>query len=433
MKTPDARRRTLVLTVSLSAATLLVAACGGGGSTVRDGDGQGQGQGQGQQVTEARGSAEDTFERATALWEGGPANYERVESLLEDVVDEDPGFAEAWFNLGVVREALGDQSGAVEAYRQSNAADPGFVDGLSNIAAIMLNEGHESEAQQLLTQVVEVDQFHPGANLNLARLHRERVKRNGTVDTAEADEAINRIRLSLAGNAMNVAAYETLAGVYYDLGRYSLAQLVCNTAIALGLESASLYNRYGLILLAMDDVTGAYAQFRHGASMDESFTEASMNLGAVALNYRDYSGALQAFETVLRYDPENLDAMVSRAVALRGLDDLQGAEQGYRDVLAIDEDNLSAIYNMGVLYQEYHLDYETALEWFQRYLREDVERRSAMADDVETRVGVLQELIELLREEGGGRGSEEPTPAESNEPEAPAEPSEPPSDAAQPL
>jgi tetratricopeptide (TPR) repeat protein len=387
---------------ALVAWSLVALACGGGSSTAVRGSEGGEGAvAPRERPVVARGASSlEDFAQAAALWQAGPANYARVESLLEDVVDDEPTFAEAWFNLGVVREALGDMNGALQAYRQSNAADPRFVDGLSNIAAILLNEGREAEARQVLTQVVEIDQFHPGANLNLARLHRERVTQNGTVNTAEADQAINRIRLSLAGDAMNVAAYETLAGVYYDLGRYSLAQLVCNTAIALGLESPALYNRYGLILLAMDDVTGAYSQFRRAAGLDEAFTEASLNLGAVALNYRDYAGALSAFEMVLRYDRENTDAMIARAVALRGLDDLAGAEQGYRDVLARDDDNLAAIYNMGVLYQEYHQDYAQALEWFQRYLREDVGRRSAQARDVETRVTLLQELLELLRGDG---------------------------------
>jgi tetratricopeptide (TPR) repeat protein len=399
---PKARRFGAHVAVALG---VLLVGCGGGGTQVAGG-GQGGVDTPRPRTVERRGSAEEDFARAVSLWRGGPANWERVESLLEDVVADEPSFAEAWFNLGVVREARGNQSGAIEAYRQSNAADRTFVDGLSNIAAILLNQGREQEARQLLTQVVETDQFHPGANLNQARLHRQRVKQNGTVDTSQANEAINRIRLSLAGDAMNVAAYETLADVYHDLGRHSLAQLVCNTAIALGLESPSLYNRYGLILLSMDDVTGAYAQFRRAVALDEAFTEASMNLGAVALNYRDYAGALAAFETVLRYDRENVDAMISRAVALRGLEELDAAEQGYRGVLERDGANLSAIYNLGILYQEYHQDYEQALEWFQRYLREDSGRRSAQASDVEIRVGVLRELIELLRyDDRGSRGA----------------------------
>ena len=207
---------------------------------------------------------------------------------------------------------------------------------------------------------------------------------------------------------MNVDAYETLAAVYYDLQRYQLARLVCVNAINLELQSAELYNRLGLILLAQDDVTGAYAQFRQGASLDPTLTEASMNLGAIALNYRDYAGALEAFDRVLAVEPERIDAMISRAVALRGLDDLVAAEQGYQAVLAIDETNLSALYNLGVLYQEYHQDYRMAVDWFRRYLRADINGTSAQHADVEQRVQVLDELIELLGDDAGGSAASPP-------------------------
>jgi predicted TPR repeat methyltransferase len=43
--------------------------------------------------------------------------------ILEQVVASVPGFATAWYTLGVIREQLGDRQGAVAAFRAASAAD----------------------------------------------------------------------------------------------------------------------------------------------------------------------------------------------------------------------------------------------------------------------------------------------------------------------
>ncbi len=345
-------------------------------------------------------TAVELFEEAGVMWESSASpDYDAIADILEEAVDKDAEYADAWFNLGVTYEALDRQEDAISAYERSAAVNPEQVDGLSNIARILLEQGREGEAERLLEQVVEVDQFHANANLNLAQIYRGRARLpNGGVDTAEADQAINRVRMALAGDATNPHAYEALSSVYFDLGRYELSQLVCLNAIAMGIDSARLHNRLGLIALRQDDVTAAYAQFREAIAIDHELVEASMNLGAITLSYRDYQTSLESFDRVLVVEPENLDALISRSVALSGLEMLTEAEAGYQQVLSLDDENLSALYNLGVLYQEHRQDYETAVTWFEQYLRADLEGTSELSQDVEQRIDTLRELIQWLRE-----------------------------------
>lgn len=44
--------------------------------------------------------------------------------LMAQAVELEPGFASAWFSLGVLREQLGDKEAAMLAYRHARAADP---------------------------------------------------------------------------------------------------------------------------------------------------------------------------------------------------------------------------------------------------------------------------------------------------------------------
>lgn len=47
-----------------------------------------------------------------------------AEDLFVQATDLAPGFATAWFTLGEVREQLGDRSGAIAAFRNSESTDP---------------------------------------------------------------------------------------------------------------------------------------------------------------------------------------------------------------------------------------------------------------------------------------------------------------------
>jgi tetratricopeptide (TPR) repeat protein len=350
-------------------------------------------------------TAEQAFEEAAALWEQAEnPDFEAIADLLEDAVEERPEFAEAWFNLGIAYHALGRNSDAIDAYRRAQQVNPELIDALANIGVIYLEENRRQEAEAIFNEAVALDQFHPLANLNLAQMHRERANRGGSVDRVEADEAINHVRQALAGDSQNVHAYETMSAVYYDLESYDLAQLVCENAIILNVESAALHNRLGLIALAKDDVTAAYAAFREAAALDPTLAEASMNIGAIALSYRDFEGALEAFDRALRHTSPTQagerhtyhQAQISRAVALRGLDRYDEAQAIYTGLLEENPDDLQVLYNLGVLNQEFLQDYQTALSWFERYLRADIQAQSEHAQDVSERIDLLRQLIELI-------------------------------------
>jgi tetratricopeptide (TPR) repeat protein len=292
---------------------------------------------------------------------------------------------------------MGENGEAIDAYNEAIRLDESGIEGRVNLAIIYMAEGGLDNAEELLTQAVERSEYDPHANLCLARLHRERARSSVPYNNVEADQAINRIRRSLQGEPNNPVAYELLSGVYFDLGRLELARLVCENAIELGVDSAPLYNQLGLILLRLDDVTGAYAGFRRAVEMNPRLYEAAMNQGSIALNYRDYRAALESFDLVLAVRPDWDEAIISRGVALRGLEEYEAAAQSYMQALELSPENEASMYNLGVLYQEYMRDYETAVIWFERYLQIDNGDNTGRHEEVNERVNALRELIAYLQ------------------------------------
>jgi predicted TPR repeat methyltransferase len=79
--------------------------------------------------------------------------------LMRQALEIAPGYASAWFALGVLREKLGDRPGAVEAYRRACEADPQDKHG----AALMLMRlGAELTGEMPQAYVRELfDQYAP--------------------------------------------------------------------------------------------------------------------------------------------------------------------------------------------------------------------------------------------------------------------------------
>jgi predicted TPR repeat methyltransferase len=71
--------------------------------------------------------ADRRFDYARDLQRSG--DLVAAEDLFVQATDLAPGFATAWFTLGEVREQLGDRSGAITAFRNAEAADPGDRNG----------------------------------------------------------------------------------------------------------------------------------------------------------------------------------------------------------------------------------------------------------------------------------------------------------------
>ncbi len=302
-------------------------------------------------------SASSLFAKASAAYQAG--NMNEAYSFLLATVDRDPKLAEAWYNLGVLSESRGDWAKAEEYYNKSADVGSEFGEGLAAIGTHYLKMGDEQMAKGYYDRALKIQPLTSGANLNNALFAR---------GDKDFPKAVTLIREALKGDSQNDQAYEVLAKVYYDMGHYDLAQLVCKSGLHFNPKSAPLHNMLGLILLHDEKVPQALQAFDDAIASDPNFVPAQMNAGSLAFGYRDYEFAYNAFGVVLENEPKNIDAILSRAVAARALEKYDEAEKGYRAVLALDPQNLGAHFNLGLLYQEFLSKPDVAILSYQEAL-----------------------------------------------------------------
>lgn len=329
--------------------------------------------------------AKPLFEDGVKAYKAG--NHSQAIQFFEQAIDVDDTFGAAYFNIGRIHEEQGRLDEARTWYERSADKGKDFGDGLVNLGRLAMEKGDKGEAMGLFRKAIEVEPFNGEAHLNLAQDARSR---------RDFANAVKRVRTALKENSQNVKAYEVLARVYYDLGRFELSKLVCLTGIEIQ-KTPDLHNTLGLVHLEQDNVTLALGAFEDALKADNGYWPAHMNVGAITFGYRDYESSYRHFDEVLKKKPDHLQAMLSKAVAARGLNRLDEAEAGYKAVLAKDETYVGAHYNLGILYQEYTQKLEDSIKSYEMVLRHERENAD-LRKDVTQRIQAVRIQIENMKQ-----------------------------------
>ncbi len=88
----------------------------------------------------------------------------------EDNVGKAPGNAGAWATLGWVHLGRGDTTEAIAAYQQAVKLKPDYADACFNLALLRQQSGRLAQAEALYQQTLESDPRHVGALLNLGAI-----------------------------------------------------------------------------------------------------------------------------------------------------------------------------------------------------------------------------------------------------------------------
>ncbi len=110
--------------------------------------------------------AERLFAEAAALEEAGAV--EAAMSAYSALLERDPRFAEAHFNLGNLLLQGGRLGEAERRYRLALEADPVFAAALYNLGYLYVEQDRYEEAGQALARALEIDPAYADARFNLA-------------------------------------------------------------------------------------------------------------------------------------------------------------------------------------------------------------------------------------------------------------------------
>jgi tetratricopeptide (TPR) repeat protein len=91
----------------------------------------------------------------------GKGNLAEADSLLGRAVSIKPDYVGALYNLGTVRWALRDSTGAEDRYRKAIRADSTFFEAYNNLGALLIGRGRAAEAAAVLDCALAKERMKP--------------------------------------------------------------------------------------------------------------------------------------------------------------------------------------------------------------------------------------------------------------------------------
>jgi tetratricopeptide (TPR) repeat protein len=136
-------------------------------------------------------------------------------SELRSLINTDVFDPQSFYNAGNALARLGDNDGAIQAYRKAIEQRKGhYSRALNNLGVVLLRAGRWDEAYEALVSALKVEGFrYPEAGYNLGRVYAER---------GENDMAVREWRRVLVLDPKYTAAAEALAHIG-DEGRVTVA------------------------------------------------------------------------------------------------------------------------------------------------------------------------------------------------------------------
>jgi Flp pilus assembly protein TadD len=212
-----------------------------------------------------------------------------AEPFYQRAVALDPGFKEAWMNLGLVILAQGRSDEALSCQRQALVIDPENPDAQNNLGMAHYAQGHIGEAENCFRAALRLRPDHANATLNLGSARQL---------LNHVDEAEGLFRQALVLGVDQARAKSNLALALMEQVRPEEAELCCREALALRPDYPEARANLALALLMTGQLEEGWQQYE--SRWDVEAMEAT-NPPAPTLSQPRWTGQKLQGETVLLY------------------------------------------------------------------------------------------------------------------------------------
>ena len=273
---------------------------------------------------------------------------------LEAAVASDPGHAQAWYALAVVRRRLGECAPAIAAYRRYALLAPDKPEPYYGLGLCLRDTGDKSAAIEALKKYVALEK-DPAAQkwVDNARAILSDLGPGGAAPAAEATTPASPTAAAPAdANKPGAAPGDKSGGgksgapgaseladaqALRERGHIDEAVAKYQQAIAADPKRLSVRAALGELLLQVHRDDEAIDVFRAALERNPSFPQALYDL-AFALRVRDrLAEAVDAYQRYIKLRPNDPDAYYGLARALQNLGRKADARKAYETYLSLEK------------------------------------------------------------------------------------------------
>ena len=176
----------------------------------------------------------------------------RAAQTYRQVLESDPGFAQAWCLLGAVNQVMGKLDESVANYQEALRLAPDLAEARNNLGLALYNQGMTDEALASYREALRLKPDYPDAHNNLG---------NALQSQGALDEAAACYRRALAIDRAHADAHHNLGNTLRALGLLDEALLSYERALWIRPDQAQFHLSRALLWLHMGDFQRGWPEF----------------------------------------------------------------------------------------------------------------------------------------------------------------------------
>ena len=173
------------------------------------------------------------------------------------------------YNAGSTTMALGRTDEAMQLLEQAIEADPRFPDAYNNLGAAIMRRGDDAEAQRWFERAVEISPNQAIFHFNLA---------TSFVHQGQIEPAFDELQKAITLDPLMVQALGPLAEVEANRGHLSESVKYLRRAVELQQSAAAPHADLGMVLEMQGDIAQAIAELRVASKLDPQLLVARQRL-----------------------------------------------------------------------------------------------------------------------------------------------------------
>jgi len=342
---------------------------------------------------------QDTFGQAAALHQQG--RLDEAEALYRQILETEPGHADAHHMLGVGACQRGDLEQGVRLIERAIAASPNDAVFHNNLGNAFRELGRLDDAIRSFAAAAKLNPNLAEAHYNTANIHMHQGRPQGAATCYRKALAIKPAYVEAMANLGTVLkelgqphdaveCFETvlrtrpdLAEVHYnlgnalrDLGRFEDATASYRQAVALKPEYAEALSNLGSALVELGRLDDAVTAQQQALSVRPDYPEALSNLGIAFDKLGRLGDAAKAYEKAIAAKPTLAAAHSNYGNVLKQLGRLDDAAASYQRAIAINPGYTEALANLGAAFNQMGLS-EDAVTFLRKSLATNPEYAEA--------------------------------------------------------
>jgi len=289
----------------------------------------------------------------------GAEDYEKALPYFEKAAEKDPGYANAYFQIGYCNGNLGRHTEAIEAFKQAIRIKPDYAEAHYNLGVAYSELGRHTEAIEAYKQAIRIKPDNAEAHCNLGVAYGNLGRHTEAI---EAFKQAIRIKPDIKPEA-----YCNMGVYYSELGRHTEAIEAFKQAIRIKPDYAEAHYYLGVAYGRLGQFREEIEAYKHAIRIKPDFAEALSNLGAAYCQVGRYREAIDYSKQAIRIKPDampylNLGSAYSR------LKSYAEAIEAYKQAIRIKPDFAEAHDGLGLVYSQMKR-FTEAMEAFKQAIR----------------------------------------------------------------